>query len=652
MASRCIQTLNDLDKISDRIFSKHSKGRFRAGIEAKLKAAREKAERSLRDIDEESPSCRQNGTHSCRSSIRPLGSTLSSRTVSTSVSTTSRSLTSEHQNKIQREKVHKPSSTKSAPNEQRVRASRRKTKSYPSCSIADETEEDRKVCNDHAPHTVSFFGKYRGKESEYKPTAWFNFPQETSFGVIDIIVCDEKNKEPVCFSVDRKKGESVPNPLRHNLPVRVGQNGMVRTEKKVEFKPETDDGNTKQGKKRTAPLNWEEQLNWHNACVVSSALQSVKDSSSKGLYESHSVTFHEKRAQQRNDSKRKEENYLSPAYKLSLETRWVYPDRRNLVSGKDKCITAVEIEDNRTDERVKVSEESTDRTKRDGKNNAEESAQHNEEIVSKKVSFEDERVTGKKTTRNPQGNDRGEKVDRKTKDVAIISKTNESEEVGLEHRVRPKTSQGGSRGQGSDVMAGDRKMRRPHSAPPTPPSTPRFQTESKFSSCMPITITIPTQGDFTESRSDSNMESRLSDEPEKSALLSASVSPGESEEYLVESESCTAVFVDITPQTSEKTIPRHVSLKNALRSAPVSRTTLRTGNETLRSKSSTALQRKPHRPPSPVVFVSESSLELPKDLPPAQAVVALRKKIREDLAQQNRELQLEIQHLYLKKHTE
>lgn len=374
------------------------------------------------------------------------------------------------------------------------------------------------------------------------------------------------------------------------------------------------------------------------------------------MYESHPVIFHHKKAQQRNVYTRKEENYLSPAYKLSLETRWVYPDRRNLISAKDKCITAVEIEDNRTDELVKVGMESADRAEHDGKDNADESAKHNEEKVPKKVTFEDERVVRKKTARNPKGKNREENDKRKTNTVEIISKTDQAEKVSLQQRVRPKTSQGRSGGPDNEVMASDRKMCRPHSAPPAPPappSSPRLPTESRFSRYMPITITIPTQGDLTESSSDPNLGNRISVEPETPAEISVSVSPGESEETLVESEKSPAFSVDITPSSSpEKIIPRCVSFTKAPRSAPVSRTTPRPENETLRSRSSTALQREPYRPPSPVVFESESSLELPKDLPPAQAVVALRKKIREDLAQQNRELQLEIQHLYLKKHTE
>ena len=313
----------------------------------------------------------------------------------------------------------------------------------------------------------------------------------------------------------------------------------------------------------------------------------------------------------------------------------------------------MEIEDNRTDELVKVGMESADRAEHDGKDNADESAKHNEEKVPKKVTFEDERVVRKKTARNPKGKNIEENDKRKTNTVEIISKTDQAEKVSLQQRVRPKTSQGRSGGPDNEVMASDKKMCRPHSAPPAPPSSPRLPIESRFSRCMPITITIPTQGDLTESTSDLNLGNRISVEPKTPAEISVSVSPGESEETLVESEKSPAFSVDITPSSSpEKIIPRCVSFTKAPRSAPVSRTTPRPENETLRSRSSTALQREPYRPPSPVVFESESSLELPKDLPPAQAVVALRKKIREDLAQQNRELQLEIQHLYLKKHTE
>jgi len=129
----------------------------------------------------------------------------------------------------------------------------------------DEKAQDIKT---DIPRTASIFGKYNGKDSEYKPTVWFNLPEETSVGVIDSFACEAKSTVPLCYSIDVKKGESVPNLLRHNLEVRVGHNGFVRTEKNRKKVTELGDDSAKQGKKRTAPLNWEEQLNWLNVSIL------------------------------------------------------------------------------------------------------------------------------------------------------------------------------------------------------------------------------------------------------------------------------------------------------------------------------------------------------------------------------------------------
>lgn len=203
--------------------------------------------------------------------FRTSSSTVSSRCFSTSASTASRSIASEHPNKGEKDKVHKHSPPKSITNENRDKIQRRKTKSCPSCTLSSKTTStDEKSQGDKTdiPRTASIFGKYNGKDSEYKPTAWFNLPQETSVGVIDSFACDAKNTTPLCYSINVKKGESVPNLLRHNLEVRVGQNGVVRTKQNREKVPELGDENAKQGKKRTAPLNWEEQLNWQNVSIA------------------------------------------------------------------------------------------------------------------------------------------------------------------------------------------------------------------------------------------------------------------------------------------------------------------------------------------------------------------------------------------------
>lgn len=205
--------------------------------------------------------------------------TLSSRYFA---STTSRSTTSERQKREAKEKTSK-CSTSSGQRDQSL-IQRRKTKSCPSCAVANDNKKQSKHSSSDAAQvqrTVSVFGKYNGKESEYKPTAWFNLPVETSVGVIDSFACDAKKEKPLCFSIDVKKGESVPNLLRHNLEVRVGQNGVVRTQKKSEAETsEVEDRDSRQGKKRTAPLSWEEQLHWQNVSIFEKLVQELGGKSS------------------------------------------------------------------------------------------------------------------------------------------------------------------------------------------------------------------------------------------------------------------------------------------------------------------------------------------------------------------------------------
>lgn len=205
---------------------------------------------------------------------------MSSRCFSPSASTASRSIASHHPNKGGKDKAIEHSTTKSVIKGQlRDKIQRRKTKSCPSCTLSSKTSsntDEKSVGHKNdIPRTASIFGKYNGKDSEYKPTAWFNLPQETSIGVIDSFECEAKNMAPLCYSINVKRGESVPNLLRHNLEVRVGRNGVIRTEKNREKVSELGDDNSKQGKKRTAPLNWEEQLNWQNVSISFSKQSNV-----------------------------------------------------------------------------------------------------------------------------------------------------------------------------------------------------------------------------------------------------------------------------------------------------------------------------------------------------------------------------------------
>lgn len=196
--------------------------------------------------------------------------TLSSRLFSASAST--RSTTSEHYNKVVKEKTKcKQSTSKSTDTGKKERIQRRETKSCPSRSVDAKVDKkkDKTIDVEEVPRAMSVFGKYNGKGSKYKPTAWFNFPQETSIDVINSFVCDAMNEKPMCYSINVKKGETVPNLLRHNLEVRVGQNGVIRTQRKNDtVMSEVGQGDARQGKKRTAPLSWEEQLQWHDVSIA------------------------------------------------------------------------------------------------------------------------------------------------------------------------------------------------------------------------------------------------------------------------------------------------------------------------------------------------------------------------------------------------
>lgn len=196
--------------------------------------------------------------------------TLSSRRHSVSAST--RSTTSEHYNKLVKEKTKcKQSTSKSTDTGKKERIQRRETKSCPSRSIDAKVDKkkEQKIDLEGVPWATSVFGKYNGKGSEYKPTAWFNFPQETSVGVIDSFVFDTMNEKPVCYSINVKKGETVPNLLQHNMEVSVGQNGVIRTQRKKDtVMSAVCQGDARLGKKRTAPLSWEEQLQWHDVSIA------------------------------------------------------------------------------------------------------------------------------------------------------------------------------------------------------------------------------------------------------------------------------------------------------------------------------------------------------------------------------------------------
>lgn len=381
----------------------------------------------------------------------------------------------------------------------------------------------------------------------------------------------------------------------------------------------------------------------------------------QGLCETHPVIFHEKKSEQGKATKRSEEKNHSPAYKLGLESRCVYVDRRNLVSTGDKCITSVEIEDSRLEDDAVVCTERKQRTHCGaGASGKERTRSLNaEEKIPKKVSFEDEGSNKRKDDRIKTKEESGENEVRNVEEIApIYAQTdNTAKAVFADNRkIRAKTSIERSRRDDEEATKDVRKLRRPHTAPPPPPSSPRLYSESRLYNCIPMKI--PTsQGE----------ENQTNDENQKIVeFRSESSTPEDEKQNGIEDEELPlpAFSVQISPSSTSSPekdviqdaggVPKKQVSFSGCKSAPVSRTVSRHQEGSLppRAKSSTALHRSAYKPATPVVIESESSLELPKDLPPAQALVALRKKIRDDLANQNRELQLDIQQLYLRKHSE
>ena len=378
----------------------------------------------------------------------------------------------------------------------------------------------------------------------------------------------------------------------------------------------------------------------------------------QGLCETHPVVFHEKNALQGKDAKRSEDKNHSPNYKLGLESRWVSADRRNLVFCGDKCITSVEIEDTRSGDEAVVCKERKQKTEDCA--NASDKQRLNvnaEDRTPKKVSFEDEEVVKKKTDSiETEKNERKSEVG-KAEVVPVAPKTFDTEKVvvGDVPKIRAKTSCERSRTHDEELTKEVRKLRRPHTAPPAPPSSPRGYQDFRFHNFF--AIKIPTSRGEEESNNFLDLES----DGEKQNIIEFSESSTPEYEKLSDSDEEFSTFsVEISPVSSpEKDAiqdgrpPKKCVTFGGCKSAPVSRTAYHHEKVNFpRAKSSTAVQRSPYKPKPPIVVESKSSLELPKDLPPAQALVALRKQIRDDLAQQNRELQLDIQQLYLRKHSE
>ena len=401
--------------------------------------------------------------------------------------------------------------------------------------------------------------------------------------------------------------------------------------------------------------------------------------------ETRPVIFHDKRAERK--------KYSSTPKSVSstdtcLETRWIHPDRRNRTSTTERHLTAVEVKDSRAEGEAAIDKHKQQSWSQAGKHvrspfrvlvlekrgsikgvegeriEIVKKPESSKDKTSKKVSFEDESLPAVLAKV-------GLKMEHETPNegpFAVPSPettTTAGDEISSHcknHKSRPNTCHESCKPAvvfDSSSTVSSKARNRPHSAPPASNFSPSsFNTDVKpvqLGRFVPV-IKIPTSRKGGESAND---ETTSNTEKPKRPL--SNVHPVQANDTSCHEESSSSFCDEITAcgapdetmSTEFVSNPRHLKRPNVSKSASASRTTTKRNEDAKnppRAKSSTALQRRPRTPSSHVV--SEGPQESPKDLPPAQALSALRKKIHEDLTQQNRELQLDIQQLYLSKHSE
>ncbi|XP_065069665.1 uncharacterized protein LOC135694736 isoform X2 [Rhopilema esculentum] len=110
---------------------------------------------------------------------------------------------------------------------------------------------------------------------------WIDFHAEGHGGVLDAFLCQQSNKNQMCYMMDVRLGDKVGRLLKYPENIRVGQNGkdMVRIEKEErEEKDENDKivwsdndehiAKCREKKIRPFPLSWKEQFSWENVKII------------------------------------------------------------------------------------------------------------------------------------------------------------------------------------------------------------------------------------------------------------------------------------------------------------------------------------------------------------------------------------------------
>lgn len=268
----------------------------------------------------------------------------------------------------------------------------------------------------------------------------------------------------------------------------------------------------------------------------------------------------------------------------------------------------------------------------------------------KKVSFKDEKeitemqslsVEGEKDTKGGEVGGKGTPIVPKSNDIELFSSMT---------KVRPKTNttyRERSRTYNNDFVNA-RKVQRPLTPQLASPSSPFTHKSPRH--CNFIPIKIPTSKDEYK-KSTLNTTNNSTDSDQIFTEFSESDFLENGKQIL--SDEKTSISISSDPSLDsivsgkDGYAPKTRVTSGTCKSAPIVRSSNQNEKgKLLRAKSSTGVERKTH--PSASTF----SLELREEVPPAQALTDLRKLIRDDLTQQNRELQLDIQRLYLRKHAE
>ena len=137
------------------------------------------------------------------------------------------------------------------------------------CSVktVPETTQDVKLSKstDLIQRSVSVYGKHTQRKDGIETScSWFNFKPGLNTGKIDTFACEALNKKPLCYTVSMKETKSMPKLLEHQTQVRIGTNGVVKMDVTEKDKKKNHKNKTVKKKLRTAPLSWDEQLNWND----------------------------------------------------------------------------------------------------------------------------------------------------------------------------------------------------------------------------------------------------------------------------------------------------------------------------------------------------------------------------------------------------